>query len=121
MEKKEEEEEEDEKEEKGMTRRRREAEEEEEEEEEEDRYVDRQLDEAIPQFPETTELDMPPTDEELSTAIDELVGGNDNIPAEVLKRNKGLKREDRHFEETGLVDISALRHLKLTLRTNYNI
>ncbi|XP_014767882.1 uncharacterized protein LOC106867510 [Octopus bimaculoides] len=56
------------------------------------RDVDRQLDEAIPQLPEMTELDIPPTEEEFSTVIDEFASGkapgNGNIPAEVLKENK---------------------------------
>ncbi|CAI9720484.1 Hypothetical predicted protein [Octopus vulgaris] len=57
-----------------------------------ERVVDGQLDEAIPQLSEMTEHDIPPTEEELSTAIDELASGkapgNDNIPAEELKEEK---------------------------------
>lgn len=50
------------------------------------------LEQALPQLPEMSELDIPPTEEELSEAIDALSSGkapgNDNIPAEVLKANK---------------------------------
>ena len=57
-----------------------------------ERDVGGQVDEAISQLPEMTDLDIPPTEEEFSNAIDELAGGkapgNDNIPAEVLKENK---------------------------------
>ncbi|XP_014787592.1 uncharacterized protein LOC106881645 [Octopus bimaculoides] len=60
-----------------------------------ERDVDRQLDEAIPQLTEMTELDIPPMEEELSTAIDELASGkapeNENIPAEVLNENKSFQ------------------------------
>lgn len=59
-----------------------------------ERHVDGQLREIIPQLPEMTELDIPPTEEELAIAIEELASrkapGNDNIPAEVVKENKAF-------------------------------
>ena len=54
--------------------------------------VNDNLEEAIPRLPEIIELDAPPTEEELSEAIDEFARGkapgNNNIPAEILKANK---------------------------------
>ena len=52
------------------------------------------LEEALPTFPEATELDQEPTEQELTDAINALATGKspgeDNIPAEILKANQDV-------------------------------